>query len=81
MLQFVFMISLSVLLIAYGFIAIFKKDWIWKVREFSARLEGKGNLKREGTSNVNMLGNIMGVLAILLGALGLVTNVGMLVLI
>ena len=75
------MIGLSILLIAYGFIALFKKDWIWKVREFSARLEGKGHLKRDGSGSVNILGNLMGVLAILLGMLGLVTNVGMLVLI
>lgn len=81
MLQFIIMISLSLLLIAYGFIALFKKDWIWKVREFSARLEGKGHLKREGTSTVDILGNMMGILAILLGLLGLITNVGMLVLI
>lgn len=79
MLQFMIMIGFSVILVAYGLIALFKKDWIWKVREFSARLEGKGQSKRDAGSNLDTMGNIMGVFALVLGILGIIMNVAIFV--
>ena len=75
MLQNMIMIGFSIFLVAYGLIVLFKKDWIWKVREFSARIEGKGQSKRDNASNINTMGNIMAVFALILGILGIAMNV------
>ena len=80
MLQNILMIAFCIILVAYGLVALFKKDWIWKVREFSARLEGKGNIKREEGTSIETMGNAMAIAALLMGLVGIATNVAMLVL-
>jgi hypothetical protein len=76
MFSFILMFLFSVLLIFYGFVGLFKKDWIWRLRSFSARLEGKDELKRseEHTMKINRMGNMMAIAALLLGSLGFVMN-------
>lgn len=71
------MLFFSVVLIAYGFIALFKKDWIWKIRAFSARLEGKEVAKRddEDIAKINRMGNMMAIAALILGLISFVMNI------
>jgi hypothetical protein len=71
------MFLFSVLLMAYGFIALFKKEWIWKLRSFSARLEGRDNFKRdeEHTAKINHMGNMMAIAALILGFIAFVMNI------
>ena len=73
MLSFVLMIGFSLYLMAYGFIALFKKDWIWKLRSVSARVEGKTNSKRdeESASRMNQIGNVLGTIALVAGIIAL----------
>lgn len=81
MFSFILMFSFSIILMAYGFVALFKRDWIWKVRVFSARLEGKGDLKRDEISSarINRMVNVMAVAALILGIISFVMNVATLV--
>lgn len=81
MLGYILMIGFSVYLMAYGFIALFKKDLLWKIRGFSAKIEGKSGEKRdeETTAKMNRMGNIMGGLALILGALGFILSVATMV--
>lgn len=81
MLNYVFIIALCVLLIVYGWAALFKKDLIWKLRSWSARLEGKDLKRDDRVTSVNRMGNLMGGLALLLGIVGLVLNVLMIALV
>lgn len=76
MFSFVLMFFFSIWLIAYGLIALFKKDWIWKLRSFSAGLEGKSNLKRDEahTERINRMGNMMAIIALILGIIGFAMN-------
>lgn len=69
---FILMIGFSLLSMAYGFVALFKKDWLWKLRGFSASVEGKGGKKRDEDSiaQMNRMGNVMGIIALILGAIG-----------
>lgn len=77
--QFI-MLLFCLYLVAYGYMALFKKEWIWKVRNFSARLEGKGKVKPdERAQSVNKMGNILGALALILGIIGVVMNIALLV--
>jgi|GEM_PF-4521736 len=80
MLQFLIMIGFSLYLAAYGFVALFKQEWLMKVRAFSARVEGKGDIKHDDlTNNIGMARRVMAVLALLLGVAGLVMSVIMMV--
>jgi hypothetical protein len=81
MLSFIVMIGFSVYLMAYGFIALFKKDLLWKIRGFSAKIEGKAGEKRdeETTANLNRMGNIMGTLALILGIVGFIVSLAAIV--
>jgi hypothetical protein len=74
MLSFILMLGFSVYLMAYGFIALFKKDFLWKLRSFSAKVEGKSGEKRDEATvaNMNRMGNMMGIAALVLGAIGFV---------
>ena len=76
MLSFILMIGFSIYLMAYGFIALFKRDLLWKIRNFSARVEGKGSEKRdaENMENLNRMSKIMGTLALVLGAVGFIMS-------
>lgn len=76
MFNFILMFFFSIWLIAYGYIALFKKEWIWKLRSFSARLEGKDGLKRddEHIAKINRMGNLMAILSLILGLIGFVMN-------
>jgi hypothetical protein len=75
------MFAMSLLLIAYGVVALFKKDWIWRVREFSARIEGKENLKRDEYQSINQLGNGMAVISLIAGVTLFAMNIAMMVLV
>jgi hypothetical protein len=81
MLSFILMFLFSIWLIAYGLIALFKKDWIWKIRSFSAGLEGKGDLKRDEvhTEKINRMGNTMAIISLVLGIIGFVMNIATLI--
>lgn len=72
MLSFLPMIAFSLFLMTYGYIALFKKDLLWKLRGFSAKVEGKAEAKRDADSvaSMNRMSKIMGTLALILGALG-----------
>lgn len=72
MLSFLPMIAFSILLMAYGYIALFKKDLLWKIRGISAKVEGKSGEKRDSSTlaNMNRMSNIMGTLSLILGAIG-----------
>lgn len=76
MFSFILMFLFSIWLITYGLIALFKKDWIWKIRSFSAGLEGKSDLKRDEaqTGKINRIGNMMAIIALILGIIGFVMN-------
>ena len=75
------MFAMSLLLIAYGVVALFKKDWIWRVREFSARIEGKENLKRDEYQSIHQLGNGMAVISLIAGVTLFAMNIAMMVLV
>lgn len=81
MIIYLSMFVFSLYLIAYGLIALFKKEWIWKLREFSAWIEGKEKLKRdtEHTARIDRMGNQLAVVSLLLGVTGFVMNVMLLV--
>jgi hypothetical protein len=81
MLSFILMIGFSVYLMAYGFIALFKKDFLWKLRGFSAKIEGKSGEKRDEVTvaKMNRMGNIMGTLALILGAIGFLLSLAAMV--
>jgi hypothetical protein len=74
MASFILMMVFSLGSMAYGFVALFKKDWLWKLRGFSASVEGKGGVKRDEdrVASMNRIGNVMGVIALLLGAAGFI---------
>jgi hypothetical protein len=79
MMIYISMFVFSLYLIAYGWIALFKKDWIWKLRDFSARIERKEKLKRdtEHTARIERMGNAMALLSLVLGITGFIMNVMM----
>ena len=72
MASFILMIVISLGSMTYGFVALFKKDWLWKLRGFSASVEGKSGQKRdeESIAQMNRMGNLMGIIALILGAIG-----------
>jgi hypothetical protein len=77
MTQYLLMFAFSLYLISYGLIALFKKEWIWKLREFSARVERKDKFKRDEDhiGKIDRMGNIMAIIALTLGVIGFVMNV------
>ncbi len=80
MLTFILMIGFSLYLAAYGFVALFKQEWLMKVRAFSARIEGKGDLKHEDLiESVGQARKIMAVLALIFGIIGFIMSVMVLV--
>lgn len=81
MTQFIIMFAFSFYLIGYGLIALFKKDWIWKLRNFSARVEGKDKIKRDETdvAKIDRMGNVMAIIALVLGITGVVMNIMLMV--
>ncbi len=75
MLSFLLMIAFSLYLTGYGFIALFKKEWLLKIRAMSARLEGK-NLKNEDLiTDGSTARTIMAVLALTLGIIGVIVSI------
>jgi hypothetical protein len=76
MLGFILMLVFSLGSMAYGFVALFRKDLLWKLRGFSASVEGKGGTKRdeETMEQMNRMGNVMGTIALLLGMIGFIMS-------
>lgn len=75
--SFLFMLGFSLYLAGYGFIALFKKDWLLKIRAFSARLEGKGNIKNEDLINdSNTARDAMAMAALASGVIGILLSIG-----
>lgn len=80
MLTYIFMIAFSLYLTAYGFIALFKQEWLMKIRAFSARIEGKGDVKHEDLqNNVGAARKMMAAASLVLGLIGVVLSVMMLI--
>jgi len=80
MFTFILMIGFSIYLAAYGFVALFKQEWLMKVRAFSARIEGKGDLKHEDLiESVGQARKIMAVLALVFGVIGVIMSIMVLV--
>ncbi|MEM9951765.1 MAG: hypothetical protein AAFV93_05540 [Chloroflexota bacterium] len=76
MTSFLFMFGFSLYLAGYGFIALFKKEWLLKIRAFSARLEGKGNIKSDELINDgNTARDAMAVIALAFGVIGIVLSI------
>ncbi|MGJ3237751.1 MAG: hypothetical protein ACFE0Q_03495 [Anaerolineae bacterium] len=81
MFSFIIMMAFSLYLAGYGYIALFKQEWLMNVRAFSAKVEGKGELKHEDlTETVGQARRIMAVISLMLGVIGLVLSVMMIVL-
>ena len=74
MLGFIVMIGMSISLTGYGFAALFKQEWLMKLRAFSAQIEGKEN--NELPSNLSQARKIMAILALILGIVGLIVTLG-----
>ena len=80
MLTFILMIAFSLYLAGYGFVALFKQEWLMKVRALSARIEGKGDLKHEDlNASVGMARKIMAILSLIFGVIGLAMSVMVLI--
>ena len=76
MTSFLLMLGFSLYLAGYGFIALFRKEWLLKIRAFSARLEGKGNIKNEELiDDGNSARNMMAIAALVLGVLGVILSI------
>lgn len=75
MLSFILMIAFSLYLAGYGFIALFKKDWLLKIRAMSARLEGKNLKNEELIADGSTARTAMAIIALVLGIIGLVMSV------
>lgn len=73
MLSFLVMIGLSLSLTGYGYVALFKKEWLMKLRAFSAQVEGKE--KNELTNTLSQARKIMAILALVLGVVGLIITI------
>lgn len=81
MLQIMIMVGFSLYLASYGFVALFKQEWLTKLRAFSARVEGKSDIENSDLmNNIGIARRVMAVLALVLGIAGLVMSIIMLVL-
>lgn len=80
MLTFIFMIAFSLYLGGYGFIALFKPEWLMKIRSLSAKIEGKGDLKHEDIqANVGQARKIMAIASLIFGLIGLIISIATMV--
>ena len=80
MLQILLTTAFSIYLIVYGFIALFKKEWIWKLRNLSSAMESKDKLKNQtGTEDGPRKVNYLAVLSLILGIISLLMNIGMMI--
>lgn len=72
MFPMIVILSFCIFLIVYGYGVLAGHDWITKVREFSARMEGSGNLKRDADA---MQPRLFGIVALVFGIIGAVMSV------
>lgn len=75
MFSFILMIGFSISLMSYGFIALFKSEWLMKLRSFSAQIEGKSEQKHDNVNeNLATARKIMAIFALVLGTIGLIVT-------
>lgn len=71
MFSFILMILFSVYLASYGYIALFKKEWLFKL---NAYVTGD-KYKRHDQASSNRMRTILATAALILGVIGLVMSV------
>lgn len=74
--QMMITMAFSLYLIGYGFIALFKKEWIQKLRSASSQTEGREKLKNDDSLRKNWLA----ILSLVFGFISLLMNIAMIVL-
>ena len=73
--QVIITMAFSIYLIAYGSIALFKKDWIQKFRSRFGQSAGDGKTKNDDT----LKGNWLAVVSLVLGIISLLMNIAMII--
>lgn len=76
MFSIILMIIFSGCVASYGYIGLFKQEWLMNLRSMSAKVEGKDGFKHDELSpNITQARKIMAIAALVLGILGILVSV------